>query len=132
MRLDELAVEGFRKLSHRHVIRPAPVGITVVSGDNEEGKSTLLEALRCAFFLKHNASGAARDAIRPYLGGGVPAVAIGFRIGGRAYRLEKRFQRNGVRLEGPEGAFEADAAEHELARLITFEWPGRGPAKPEH
>lgn len=136
MRLEELVVEGFKKLDGRHVVRPAPAGITVVSGDNEEGKSTLLDALKRAFFMKHNAGGEARDAIQPLgqpLGrNATPAVTVAFRIGAAAFRLEKRFRKGGVRLEGPNGTLEGDAAEHELARLLAFDWPGRGPAKPEH
>lgn len=132
MRLDELVVADFRKLRGRHVVRPAPSGITVVSGDNEEGKSTLLDALKRAFFMKHNTTGEARDAIQPQGCDATPFVAVGFAIDGQAWRLEKHFRRGGVRLEGPGGTFEGDAAELELARLLAFEWPGRGPAKVEH
>ena len=136
MRLEELVVEGFKKLEGRHVVRPAPTGITVVSGDNEEGKSTLLDALKRAFFMKHNSTGEARDAIQP-LGqppGSTtpPTVTVAFRIRARVFRLEKRFRKGGVRLEGPDGALEGDAAELELSRLLAFDWPGRGAAKPEH
>ena len=132
MRLDELVVEDFRKLEGRHVVRPAPAGITVVSGDNEEGKSTLLDALKRAFFMKHNTTGEARDAIQPRGRAATPAVAVAFRIGDAAYRLDKRFRKGGVKLEGPNGTLEGDAAEHELARLLAFDWPGRRAAKPEH
>jgi hypothetical protein len=132
MRLDELVVEDFRKLRGRHVVRPAPTGITVVSGDNEEGKSTLLDALKRAFFMKHNTTGEARDSIMPLGRDATPAVAVAFRLAGRDWRLEKQFRRGGVRLAGPEGTLEGDAAELELARLLAFEWPGRGAAKPEH
>jgi energy-coupling factor transporter ATP-binding protein EcfA2 len=132
MRLDELVVEDFRKLRGRHVVRPAPSGITVVSGDNEEGKSTLLDALKRAFFMKHNTTGEARESIMPLGRDATPAVAVAFRLAGRDWRLEKQFRRGGVRLEGPEGTLEGDAAELELARLLAFEWPGRGAAKPEH
>lgn len=132
MRLEELVVENFRKLAGRHTVRPAPSGLTVISGDNEDGKSTLLEALKTAFFLKHNAGGEARDAIQPLAGDAVPMVAVAFRLGADAYRLEKRFKRNGVRLETPDGVLEGDAAELALARLLAFEWPGRGPARSEH
>jgi hypothetical protein len=132
MRLDELVVEDFRKLRGRHVVRPAPSGITVVSGDNEEGKSTLLDALKRAFFMKHNTTGEVRESIMPLGRDATPAVAVAFRLAGRDWRLEKQFRRGGVRLEGPEGMLEGDAAELELARLLAFEWPGRGAAKPEH
>jgi DNA repair exonuclease SbcCD ATPase subunit len=132
MRLDELVVEDFKKLRGRHVVRPAPTGITVVSGDNEEGKSTLLDALKRAFFMKHGTTGEAREVILPIGHDTTPAVAVAFRLGDRAYRLEKQFRRGGMRLERPEGTLEGDAAELELARLLAFEWPGRGAAKPEH
>jgi len=132
MRLDEIVVEGFRKLEGRHVVRPAPSGITVVSGDNEEGKSTLLDALKRAFFMKHNTTGEVREAIQPLGRTLTPAVTVAFRIGDRAFRLEKQFRRGGVTLEGPDGALEGDAAELELARLLAFDWPGRGAAKTEH
>jgi DNA repair exonuclease SbcCD ATPase subunit len=132
MRLEELVVEDFRKLAGRHVVRPATAGITVVSGDNEEGKSTLLDALKRAFFMKHNTTGEARDLIQPLGRSVTPAVAVTFRIGAAAFRLEKQFRRGGVRLEGPNGTLEGDAAELELARLLAFDWPGRGAAKTEH
>ncbi|MEZ5862591.1 MAG: AAA family ATPase [Geminicoccaceae bacterium] len=132
MRLDELVVEDFRKLQGRHVLRPAPLGITVVSGDNEEGKSTLLDALKTAFFMKHNTTGADRDAIQPFAGGETPAVTVGFTLAGHAYRLAKRFRRGGVQLETPEGLLEGDAAELRLASLLQFEWPGRGAARDTH
>ena len=132
MRLEELVVEDFRKLAGRHVVRPATSGITVVSGDNEEGKSTLLDALKRAFFMKHNTTGEARDTIQPLGRSVTPAVAVAFRIGEAAFRLEKQFRRGGVRLEGPDKTLEGDAAELELARLLAFDWPGRGAAKTEH
>jgi recombinational DNA repair ATPase RecF len=132
MRLEELIVQDFRKLRGRHVVRPAMSGITVVSGDNEEGKSTLLDALKRAFFMKHATSGEARDAILPFGHDATPAVVVTFHLGGRPYRLEKQFRRGGVRLERPDGILEGDAAELELARLLAFEWPGRGAARPEH
>ncbi len=135
MRLEEWVVEGFKKLEGRHVVRPAPTGITVVAGDNEAGKSTLLDALKRAFFMKHNTTGEARDAIQPQGTsgpGGTPTVAVAFRIGDAAFRLEKQFRRGGVKLAGPNGTLEGDAAELELARLLAFDWPGRGAAKTEH
>ncbi len=132
MQLLELAVQDFRKLAGRHVVRPAPTGITVVSGANEEGKSTLLDALKRAFFMKHNTTGEARDAILPLGRTATPSVSVAFRIGEATFRLDKQFRRGGIRLEGPNGTLEGDAAELELARLLAFDWPGRGAAKTEH
>lgn len=131
MRLDRLEIEGFKKLAGRHAIEPAPLGITVVWGDNEAGKSTVLEALKAAFFTRHNATGEAREKLRPLAGGATPEVSIAFSLAGSAYVLEKRFRRNGVRLTGPDCVLETDAAEHALARLLTYDLPSRGPAKAE-
>ncbi len=131
LRLEALTVEHFRKLKGTYTLEPAPAGLTVLSGDNEEGKSTILAALKAAFFLRHNASGAAREAIQPFDGAETPAVTVAFALDGAPYRLAKRFRRGGVRLETPEGALEGDAAELRLAALLQYEWPGRGAARDE-
>ncbi len=43
-------------------------GLNVIVGDNEAGKSTVLTALRAAFFQKHRSSGEATRALVPYGG----------------------------------------------------------------
>ena len=48
MRIDEIHVDGFGLLRDRR-IEPAP-GLTVIRGENEAGKSTLLAFIRAILF----------------------------------------------------------------------------------
>ena len=48
MRIDEIAVEGFGILRDRR-LEPAP-GLTLIRGENEAGKSTLLAFIRSILF----------------------------------------------------------------------------------
>ena len=56
--------------------------LIVVSGDNEEGKSTVLAALKAAFFEHHTVGGAVREAMTPHRGG-MPEIARRVRDRGR-------------------------------------------------
>jgi len=98
-------------------------GITLVGGPNETGKSTLVEALHRALFLKATASGEPVQALRSRLHAGHPEVEIGFEAGGERWTVLKRFSgasgtislspKGGVQLSGP-------AAEERLAQLLGF------------
>lgn len=77
---DGIAVEGF-----------AP-GVNLLAGPNEAGKSTLFEALEAAFLMRHGATGAALEALRPR-GGGEPLIEADFEAGGRRWRIRKQFGR---------------------------------------
>ncbi|MCP9771169.1 AAA family ATPase [Synechococcus sp. Tobar12-5m-g] len=98
-------------------------GITLVGGPNETGKSTLVEALHRALFLKATASGEPVQALRSRLHAGHPEVEIGFEAGGERWTVLKRFSgasgtislspAGGVQLSGP-------AAEERLAQLLGF------------
>ncbi len=105
-------------------------GLTVIVGDNEAGKSTLLTALRAAFFQKHRASGEAVKALSPYLASGRPSVELGFDIDGTAYTLKKAFlQRPMAELVWSGGSLSGDAVEEKLAELFRFTHPGAGEPK---
>lgn len=109
-------------------------GLNVIVGDNEAGKSTLLLALRAAFFQKHRATGEAARALAPYNRSVRPEIAVGFETGGIAYRLRKSFlQRPEAELSWPGGALSSDAVEERLAELLRFAHPGSGrPKLDEH
>ena len=53
LRLRRIAVDGFRKFREPMVIDGLTDGLNIVIEPNETGKSTLLEALRTAFFVRH-------------------------------------------------------------------------------
>jgi len=96
--------------------------LTLIGGPNESGKSTLVEALHRALFLKASATGAPVEALQSRLHMGQPVVQIGFEAKGDTWTLVKRFsgatgqvtlkaESSGKPLTGP-------AAEDELAQLL--------------
>ena len=96
--------------------------ITLIGGPNESGKSTLVEALHRALFLKASATGAPVEALQSRLHMGQPVVQIGFEAKGDTWNLVKRFsgatgqvtlkaESSGKPLTGP-------AAEDVLAELL--------------
>ena len=88
MILRRIEVRNFRKLVGPVVI-DLDAGLNVIFGDNEEGKSTLLQALRSAFFDRYNTSVA--TAYRPYGSESQPEVTVNFEVNRASYRLDKKF-----------------------------------------
>ena len=134
MRIDRFAVRGFRKLAGGAAVEGLEPGITVIAGDNEEGKSTLLKALQSAFFDRHNLTGKSVEDMMPFGTKGLrPRVEVGFELAGTGYRLEKTFGRHpSALLEGGSKRWEGLAAEDRLRDLLGFSRPGRGAAGEEH
>lgn len=126
MRLVALEIRDFRKLAGLWRIGPFDRGLTLIGGDNEEGKSTVLLALKSALFEAWSVGGRIREAMTAH-GGGTPRVAVTFELGGTRYELAKEFGRD-CTLRGPGGSLRGDAAEAELQRLLRFE-PRRGRAE---
>ena len=96
--------------------------LTLIGGPNESGKSTLVEALHRALFLKASATGAPVEALQSRLHLGQPIVQIGFEAKGDNWTLRKRFsgttgqvtlqaESSGKSLTGP-------TAEEVLAELL--------------
>jgi DNA repair exonuclease SbcCD ATPase subunit len=89
MKLLSVAVENYRVLKHASVsFDPSR---TVVGGNQEFGKSTLVEAIHNALFLKCRGTGAPHKAMRSDLHPGHPAVTLSFETGGRRYTIKKTF-----------------------------------------
>jgi hypothetical protein len=65
-------------------------GLDVLTGPNEAGKSTLFAALSLLIGEKHTSTAREIAALRPD-GGGAPLVEADLEIGGRLWRLRKRF-----------------------------------------
>jgi DNA repair exonuclease SbcCD ATPase subunit len=119
MILHRIEVHNFRKLIEPVVVEGLGSGVTLIAGDNEEGKSTLVEAIRTALFVKHNISGEFADAMQPYNSNVRPEVRIDFELDGKIYRLSKVYcQRPQAELVTPTGTFNGSAAEEELSRLL--------------
>jgi DNA repair exonuclease SbcCD ATPase subunit len=89
MKLLSIAVENYRVLKHASVVFDS--SRTVVGGNQEFGKSTLVEAIHNALFLKCRGTGAPHKAMRSDLHPGHPAVTLSFETGGRKYTIKKTF-----------------------------------------
>jgi chromosome segregation ATPase len=96
--------------------------LTLIGGPNESGKSTLVEALHRALFLKAAATGSPVEALQSRTHLGQPLVQLGFEAKGDSWTLRKRFsgssgqvslqaEKSGRQLTGP-------AAEDMLAELL--------------
>ncbi|MBY8823367.1 AAA family ATPase [Sphingomonas colocasiae] len=122
MILRSIALSNFRKFREPLRIEGFTDGLNIVIEPNETGKSTILEALRAAFFVRYSAK---TELVRSYvpLGDDVaPRVAIAFDVKGQGWTLEKQFLKSAfVRLEGGGGRRESDAAEETLQQLLGFE-----------
>ncbi len=135
MRIARLAVRCFRKLREGIEIDGFEPGLTVIVGDNEEGKSTLLQALQSAFFDRHNQTGKLIDEMMPFGSSVRPEIEVDFELTGASYRLEKGFCQAPSALlkrNGGERTWQNDSAEETLRALFGFTPPGRGAAKEEH
>ncbi|MGI4959068.1 MAG: AAA family ATPase [Janthinobacterium lividum] len=119
MKLRAIELDQFRKFDRRVRVDGLRDGVNVLCGPNEHGKSTVLAALRAVLFDRH---GSRTEAIRGYQnhrGNTAPSVALEFEHEGGAHRIEKRFlSRPSARLMSDGAAYEGDAAEERLARLL--------------
>ncbi|MBL8669522.1 MAG: hypothetical protein JNK11_02615 [Alphaproteobacteria bacterium] len=132
MIITRLLLRDFKKLTGTVEIAGLGPGIAVVAGENEEGKSTLLAALRSAFFDRHKLGGDAAQALLPDgRPGAAPEVAVDFTVGGKDYALRKVFVRGALAELRAEAVTLAGAeAEEEVQRLLRFEPPQRGASEP--
>jgi len=131
MRIRRIEIRNFRRFTAPLLIDRISDGLTVLSGDNEEGKSTILRALRAALFDRHGVSKDVARELVPFQSEVQPEVALDFELPGGRYRLRKGFyQKQFARLELPTGArLEGPAAEQALQELLSFESPARGLSK---
>ncbi|MFP4147061.1 MAG: AAA family ATPase [Halorhodospira sp.] len=133
MQIQRIRVTHFRKLAGPVEIGELPPGLAIIGGANEQGKSTLLEAIRAALFEKHSLGGEAARAMQPLDAAVAPEVELDFSVGGTTYHLWKRFvSKAAAKLHGAGQVWADDAAEEQLQALLGFERPGRGRSKSEH
>ena len=117
-----IALENFRKFRAPHEIAGLTQGLNIVIEPNETGKSTLLEAVRAALFLKHSSTTKLIRSFQPIGDNVGPQVALDFEVGGAAWSLTKKFVKSAsVELSGPGGRQQGEAAEQALAALLGFE-----------
>ncbi len=114
----QIALDGFRKFRTPFAIENLSDGLNIVIEPNETGKSTLLEALRAAFFVRHNTRNQLAQSFAPYGEAVGPEIKVTFDVDGSPWSLTKRFLRSpSLEISGPQGRAQGDDAE---ARLNTL------------
>lgn len=132
MRLSRIRVEQFKQFRCPLEIAEFEPGINLFTGPNEVGKSTLVAAIRAAFFERHR-SGSVDD-LRPWGdSSAVPTVELEFVVAGASYHLTKSFLgKKRCELQVGLQRFDGTAAEDHLAQLLGFQYAGRGASGTEH
>jgi DNA repair exonuclease SbcCD ATPase subunit len=133
MIIKSIEVRNFRKFVKPILVDKIDSGLTVIVGDNEEGKSTVLEALRTALFIRYNISGDVANGLLPYHSSVRPEIKLSFELHGNNYSLSKAFcQHPMAELLGPDGSWSGPAVDDKLQELLKFKPPGRGAGDERH
>jgi DNA repair exonuclease SbcCD ATPase subunit len=118
MRLLSATLRHYR--IHRELTVDFDPARTLIGGPNESGKSTLVEAIHRALFLKAKGQTEHHRAMISTRHGGQPEVEVAFEAEGQRYLIRKRFGGTGTTTLTRTGApaLQGEAAEAELARLL--------------
>ena len=132
MKLTRLRIEQFRQFRQPLEIRDLDAGLNLFAGPNEAGKSTIVAAIRAAFFERHR-SGSVED-LRPWGdASAAPTIELEFETGGVAWLLHKSFlSRKRCTLKSATCQLDGADAEDRLAELFGFRYAGRGVSAAEH
>lgn len=132
MKLSRIRVEQFKQFRHPIEIADLESGINLFTGPNEAGKSTLVAAIRAAFFERHRSSSV--EELRPWGDSTAsPTVELEFVLAGAHYRLTKSFlHKKRCELQIGVQRLDGAAAEDHLAELLGFQYAGRGVSAAEH
>jgi DNA repair exonuclease SbcCD ATPase subunit len=123
MRLHSLTLRNFRGVKDRTVRLPA-LGTTVVVGDNEVGKSSLVEAFGLIFDLPDDSKSTRIRDIQPVGQDVAPEVTAELTLGGRELTYTKRWIKNRstelavIESDGRRTAWTGREAHNEAERLF--------------
>jgi hypothetical protein len=132
VKLTRIRIEQFRQFRQALEIGDLDAGLNLFTGANEAGKSTIVAALRAAFFERHR-SGSVDD-FRPWGDSSAsPSVELDFTLADHNYRLSKSFLgRKRCELQAGSRRLDGAEAEDHLADLLGFRYAGRGASAAEH
>ena len=132
MRLHRLKIEQLRQFRQPFELTGLEPGLNLFAGPNEAGKSTLVRAIRAAFFERHRSVSV--DDLLPWgEPSAAPSVELDFSIGAIDYRLRKSFMhRKRCELKVGSKDLDGEDAEQHLAELLGFRFAGKGASRPEH
>ncbi|MEN3943262.1 AAA family ATPase [Prosthecobacter sp. SYSU 5D2] len=128
MRLHAITLRNYRR--HQELRVELDAERTLIGGANESGKSTLVEAVHRALFLKAKGNSEVHRRMTSLTYAGKPEVEVEFEAGAKRYHLVKCFKgaSGTVRLtEAGGGSWQGDEAEERLAQLLKIGAGGRKP-----
>jgi energy-coupling factor transporter ATP-binding protein EcfA2 len=128
MKIRWVEATNFRKFVGTVRVDGISDGINVLVGDNEIGKSTLMEAINGVVFEKAKAQTKETRSFRHFVNRTIPEVSLGFDLDGTTWSLKKRFAGAAGKafLQNSDGRrYEDEEAEAELQRLLGFSVCGR-------
>ena len=134
MKLQRLRLTQIRRFREPLEIPDFAPGLNLFTGPNEAGKSTVVRAIRAAFFERYRSS--VIDDLIPRgesPGSASPTIELQFESGGIEHRLAKTFfSKKRFSYQAGAQAFDGEAAEEAIATLLGFSYPGKGVSKAEH
>ncbi|WP_111640675.1 AAA family ATPase [Marinimicrobium alkaliphilum] len=132
MKLTRLQLDQLKQFRQPLEIRDLTDGINLFVGPNESGKSTLVRAIRAAFFERYKSSSV--DDLQPWGDtSATPEIELEFDWQGEHWALNKRFLgKKRCDLKVGSQHFSGEEAEEKLAEMLGYQFPGRGASKAEH
>ncbi|MEO8247982.1 MAG: AAA family ATPase [Burkholderiales bacterium] len=131
MKLKRIRIEQLRQFRQPFELANLAPGLNLFTGPNEAGKSTVVRAIRAAFFERHRSS-SIKDLIPLDDAAATPTVELDFEIADQNYRLVKIFQKKRCSLHWGTQGLDGEEAERHLAKLLGFDLSDRGASKAEH
>ncbi|MCU5784534.1 GTP-binding protein [Alcanivorax balearicus MACL04] len=132
MRLLRLKAEQLRQFRDPVEIRDLEPGINLFIGPNESGKTTLVRAIRAAFFERHKSSSV--NDLQPWGdSAAAPTVELDFEWQGQSWKLVKSFlkkKRCDLTVDGT--VYSGDEGEERLSNLLGYEYAGKGASQQKH
>jgi DNA repair exonuclease SbcCD ATPase subunit len=116
MKLISAAVRNYRV--HRDTRVTFAPGLNLITGPNESGKSTLVEAIHRTLFLRARGTTAAHERMRSTTSPGTPEVIVAFEQKGKTCTLTKQFTKGTILEVAGEPARRDAEAEELLAKLL--------------
>lgn len=123
MRLHSIEIHNVRGVDHLRVDELPETGVVVIHGENEAGKSTIVEAIDTVLTEKHSGASKKIKALKPVHRDASPEVRLEATVGPYRFRIHKRWLKKKISelhvLEPRPAQFTGGAANDELDRILS-------------
>lgn len=123
MRIHDLVIDNFRAIEHLELHDLPDTGVIVIHGENEAGKSTILDAIDTVLKERHSAGGKKIKVFAPAGRDASPEVTLKATVGETTFTIRKRWLKGKLaelEIHSPvHKNFTGRQADDELARIIS-------------